>query len=166
MRKHKNIKTVSSFMFLVSCFLFQIVGVIMASSYKKLIVWQKAMEMTKHIYGLTSTFPQTEKYGLVSQIRRAAVSIPSNIAEGQGRLTKGEFKQFLGIARGSLYELETQILLAKEMNFLVEPQTVQLLKNIQDINRMLNGLIKSLKKCNYSAALHLHAIRLIHIGLL
>lgn len=118
----------------------------MASSYKELIVWQKAMEMAKHIYGLTSTFPQTEKYGLVSQIRRAAVSIPSNIAEGQGRLTKGEFKQFLGIARGSLYELETQILLAKEMNFLVEPQTVQLLKDIQDINRMLNGLIKSLKK--------------------
>src|SRR5512140_3384974 len=90
----------------------------MACSYRDLVVWQKAIQFVTHIYRVTSTFPDNERYGLVSQLRRAAVSIPSNIAEGQGRLTEGEFRQFLGHARGSLLEVETQLFIAQELSFL------------------------------------------------
>lgn len=81
--------------------------------YKKLKVWNDAIELVTDIYLITKTFPDSEKYGLVSQINRCAVSIPSNIAEGAGRNSNGEFRQFLGISNGSCYELETQLLLAK-----------------------------------------------------
>lgn len=116
----------------------------MASGFKELVVWQKAMELAKEIYALSAVFPDAEKYGLVAQIRRSAVSVPSNIAEGQGRLTKGEFKQFLGIARGSLYELETQIILSIEMAYVTEEKAQNALIILQNVNRMLNGLIKSM----------------------
>jgi four helix bundle protein len=89
-------------------------------------------------------FPKEEIYGLTSQIRRAAVSIPCNIAEGQGRLTRGEFKQFLGHARGSLLELQTQITIAKRLTFLDEASTLSLMKSSTEIQRMLNGLLESL----------------------
>ena len=82
-------------------------------SYRDLVVWQKAMELVAEIYQRTRAFPMDEMFGLVSQMRRAAVSIPSNIAEGYGRASTGEYKQFLGHARGSLWEVETQILIAK-----------------------------------------------------
>lgn len=117
----------------------------MASGYKELVAWQKAKELAKEVYQLTANFPESERYGLTGQIRRAAVSIPSNIAEGQGRLTKGEFRHFLGIARGSLYELETQLILATEMSIVPETTMIPTLENLTELNRILNGLIKSLQ---------------------
>ena len=87
----------------------------MAQAFQDLNVWQRAMEMTVCIYGLTRTFPKDEMYGLISQLRRASVSVASNIAEGRGRMTDGEFRQFLGIAQGSTYEVQTQLLVARQM---------------------------------------------------
>jgi len=85
----------------------------MAQHYRDLIAWQKAMDLVAHVYYITKSFPDEEKFGLVSQMRRCAVSVPSNIAEGQSRNSKGEFIQFLGIARGSIAELTTQILISE-----------------------------------------------------
>ena len=87
------------------------------------MVWQKAIALVTDIYRLTQGFPREELYGFTSQIRRAAVSIPSNIAEGQGRLTRGEFRQFLGQARGSYAELETQLIIAKNLGYLSQLAT-------------------------------------------
>ncbi len=87
-------------------------------SYKELLVWQQAMELVSAIYRATKMFPREELYGLTSQLRRSAVSVPSNIAEGQGRATRGEFIQFLGHARGSLFEVETQLLIAGHLGYL------------------------------------------------
>lgn len=89
----------------------------MGQGFRDLKVWQRAMQLTIAVYGLTGEFPKAEIYGLTSQLRRSAVSIPSNIAEGQGRLNAGEFKQFLGIARGSDFELQTQLELAKALKY-------------------------------------------------
>ena len=87
----------------------------MAQAFQDLTVWQRAMEMTVCIYGLSKSFPKDEMYGLTSQLRRAGVSVASNIAEGRGRMTDGEFRQFLGIAQGSTYEVQTQLLVAKQL---------------------------------------------------
>ena len=87
----------------------------MAQDYHDLIVWQKAINLTVRVYRLTQSFPKAELYGLTSQMRRAAVSVASNIAEGRGRLNAAEFRQFLGLAQGSLFELRTQLLVAKEL---------------------------------------------------
>ncbi len=89
----------------------------MAKSYKDLLVWQRAMQMTLTVYKLSSTFPKDETYGLTSQIRRASVSVASNIAEGYGRGTRGEYKQFLGMARGSNCEVQTQLTIARELGY-------------------------------------------------
>jgi four helix bundle protein len=88
-----------------------------AQSFRELVVWQRSMELATTIYRLTSGFPKEEMYGLTSQLRRSAVSVPSNIAEGQGRLSSGEFRQFLSVARGSNFELQTQLQIARTMNF-------------------------------------------------
>ena len=88
-----------------------------AKSFRELIVWQKSIQMATTIYQLSRGFPEEEIYGLASQIRRSAVSVPSNIAEGQGRLNTGEFRQFLGIARGSNFELQTQLEIARNLKF-------------------------------------------------
>jgi four helix bundle protein len=88
-----------------------------AQSFRELVVWQRAMQLTVAIYRLSKDFPREELYGLTSQIRRAAVSIPSNIAEGQGRRNVGELKQFLGIARGSNFEVQTQLEIARALKF-------------------------------------------------
>jgi four helix bundle protein len=90
----------------------------MAQTYKDLVVWQKAMRLVANVYRETAHFPREEIYGLTSQLRRAAISIPCNIAEGQGRLTDGEFQQFLGYGRGSLLEVETLILIASDLKFI------------------------------------------------
>lgn len=116
-----------------------------SSRYQDLVVWQKAMSLAKAVYQLTKGFPDDERFGLTSQLRRAAVSIPSNIAEGQGRLTQGEFKQFLGTARGSVFEVETQLLLASEFNYIDPAVLLSALELSGEISRMLNGLIKSLE---------------------
>ena len=116
----------------------------MGLSYRDLIAWQKAMDLTEEIYKITRGFPKDELYGLTSQLRRAAVSVPSNIAEGQGRLTPGEFRQFLGHARGSLLETETQILLAGKLHYISPEEMNHLLKSSTEVGRILNGLIGSI----------------------
>jgi four helix bundle protein len=115
-------------------------------SYRDLVVWQKAMELVAEIYRLTRAFPADEMFGLVSQLRRAAVSIPSNIAEGYGRTSTGEYKQFLGHARGSLWEVETQILIAPKLKYLGDEEADGLLKLATETGRILQGLIASLKR--------------------
>ena len=118
----------------------------MTRHYMDLIGWQKAMDLVTEIYRLTKKFPKEEIFGLTGQLRRAAVSIPSNIAEGQGRLSKGEFRLFLGNARGSLSELETQIMIAKNLEFIREPEATKILEMASEGGRILNGLIASTKK--------------------
>jgi four helix bundle protein len=115
-------------------------------NYGELKVWQKAYELCLEIYKITKEFPKDEKYGLTSQIRRAAVSIPSNIAEGYGRKTTAEYIQSLYIAYGSNCELETQILLSGDLRFVGKEDLSRLHKEIGDVERMLKGLIKSLYK--------------------
>ncbi len=115
-------------------------------SYRDLIAWKKAIELVSEVYRETQAFPKHELYGLAGQIRRAAVSIPSNIAEGQGRLTRGEFRQFLGHARGSIFELESQILIAETLGYVNKPAASQLLMRIDELGRILNGLLKSLSQ--------------------
>jgi len=113
-------------------------------SFHELAVWQKAMDLVERIYSLTKSFPSEEKYSLISQIQRSAVSIPSNIAEGWGRSSTLEYLHFLKIARGSLYELETQIFIAERLKYITDTQTSDLVDKIEIIGKMLNNLIKSL----------------------
>ena len=116
-----------------------------ASRDQGLVAWQKAIEFVQRIYAITAKFPQEEMFGLKSQMRRAAVSVPSNIAEGQGRASRGELLQFLGHARGSLYELETQLVIASTLCYLPALEQEALLMEAQQLGRILNGLISSLK---------------------
>jgi four helix bundle protein len=102
------------------------------------------MALVLDVYRCTQAFPKIETYGLTSQLRRAAVSVPSNIAEGQARLSTGEFKQFLGNARGSLMEVETQILIARDLGYLENDQSETLLAAASEVGRILNGLLASL----------------------
>ena len=115
-------------------------------SYQELIVWQKSIVLAKKIYSFSQHFPKEEIYGMTSQMRRASVSICCNIAEGQARNSTGEFKQFIGIAKGSLAELETLLLLSKELNLLKNNEYQDLSGNCEEINKLLNGLLKSLNK--------------------
>lgn len=117
----------------------------MSHKYCDLIVWQKAKTLAVDLYRVTEKFPRVEVYGLTSQSRRAAISVVSNIAEGQGRLTKGEFAHFLGQARGSLLELETQLVVALELEFIPKEDFDKLQQRISDVRRPLNGLINSLR---------------------
>jgi four helix bundle protein len=110
--------------------------------HRDLLVWQEAMSLAKAVYAQTTSFPKAEQYGLIAQMRRAAVSIPSNIAEGAGRQSDKEFQQFLIIARGSLSELETQVILAREFGFLDDE--AELMANIQRVFKLLGGLRKTL----------------------
>ncbi|MCF7790538.1 MAG: four helix bundle protein [Victivallales bacterium] len=112
--------------------------------YKDLIVWQKAMDLVEMVYQATRQFPKEEIYGLTSQIRRAAVSIPSNIAEGQARNSTAEFRNFLSIARGSLAELETQLLITHRLNYLSKEQMLQLMNIHQEISKMIPALMSKL----------------------
>ncbi len=113
--------------------------------FKDLDVWKKAMDLSESVYRLTEIFPSDEKFGLTAQIRRSAISIPSNIAEGAGRNSKGEFKQFLGISLGSLFELETQLILAARFNYLKEEELPMLSNTIESLRKMIFGLQKSLE---------------------
>ena len=116
----------------------------MLKNYKELKVWQKAYQLCLEIYRVTKVFPKEERYGLTSQIRRAAVSVPSNIAEGYGRKTKGEYIHALYIAYSSNCELETQILLSADLGFIDSENLKYLQNNMGEVERMLKGLIKSL----------------------
>ena len=117
----------------------------MAGSYKDLVAWQKAMLLAVDVYRVSRAFPRDELYGLTSQLRRAAVSIPSKIAEGQGRYSRQEFHHFLNHARGSLAELETQIMLARELECLERKEAENLLSGAAELGRILNGLTASVR---------------------
>ena len=112
--------------------------------YQELIAWQKAMDLVEEVYKVSRSFPREEIYGLTSQLRRAAVSIPSNIAEGQGRRTTADFLRHLSIAYGSLLELETQLLIATRLNYLAPVKCSEILKMAGEVGRILNGLMSSL----------------------
>ena len=115
------------------------------NSYKELIVWQKSMELATLIFETTKTFPKSEQYGLTNQMRRAAFSIPSNIAEGFCRGSKAEFRQFLQIAFGSGAELETQLTIAKNTLMLEEKTYNSLMGNLDEVMRMLNRMISNIR---------------------
>ena len=114
-------------------------------SFRDLLVWQKGITLVKKIYQLTQTFPDTEKFGLVSQMRRAAVSIPSNIAEGQSRHTRKEFIQFLSHSEGSVAELETQILIGVELGFCTLTDTQEIANLTTELSKMLDSLRRKLE---------------------
>jgi four helix bundle protein len=114
-------------------------------SYRDLIVWQKSVDLVVCVYNNTRAFPREEIYGLTSQLRRAAVSVPSNIAEGHSRNSTGEFKQFLGHSKGSLSEMETQIVIAEKLSYISTEVTKTLLAKTSEISRMLNGLSAKLE---------------------
>ena len=118
----------------------------MVRSYRDLRVWQYGMDLVVECYRATRTFPKDELYGLVSQMRRAAVSIPSNIAEGHGRLYTGQYLQHVSVANGSLMELETQILISARLGFLTAEETKTLLSRTADLGRMLAGLLRKLQQ--------------------
>ena len=115
------------------------------NSYKELIVWQKSIELVIQIYKVTKAFPKEEMYGLTSQMQRAAVSIPSNIAEGHERNSSKEFVQFLYISRGSLAELETQVIIAEKLGYINQEEKTCILNDCYEIGKMINGLLKSIK---------------------
>ncbi len=112
--------------------------------YQNLLVWQKAIELVTSIYEVTSDFPENEKFGLVSQMRRSSVSIPSNIAEGHARKKNGDFARFLRISYGSSAELETQLIIARNMKFIESTEFDRIQEQISVIRKMLNRLIASL----------------------
>ncbi len=118
----------------------------MAETYRDLIAWQKAMELVVMVYRATQTFPPEERYGLTAQLRRAAVSIPSNIAEGKGRFSPGEVIHFMIQARGSLLEVETQVLIAQTLGYLSDQDATNLLLKTAELGRILNGLISAFRK--------------------
>ncbi len=115
------------------------------NSYRDLIVWQKSMLMVTNIYKFTNTFPTNEQYGLTSQIKRSAISVPSNIAEGYGRNSTGDYKRFLQIALWSLFELQTQIEIAKNLNFITNDTFEISYNKAKEIDRMLIALIRNIK---------------------
>jgi four helix bundle protein len=115
------------------------------ASFKDLVVWQKAVQLSSEIYRLTALFPSSERFGLTNQMRRASVSIASNIAEGNGRSTRGEYVLFLGHARGSNCELQTQLIIAGTLGFCRKEAYEPAEKLSAEISRMLNALMKSLK---------------------
>ncbi len=117
----------------------------MSKGYKDLLVWQRAIELVKEVYRLTKAFPSDEKFGLISQMRRAAVSIPSNIAEGQARHTTKEFIQFLSHSEGSLAELETQLIVSLELGFCANTAAVRAQELRGELKRMLNALRRKLE---------------------
>jgi four helix bundle protein len=114
-------------------------------SYRDLIAWQKGVDLAVEIYKATRTFPREEVYGLTSQVRRAAVSVPSNLAEGQGRRTKGEFAHFTGFSMGSLQEIETQLIIAGRLGYMQETAVDGILAASDEVARLIRGLQKSLE---------------------
>ena len=117
----------------------------MANSFKDLIVWQRSIQLTVSVYKLTTGFPDAERFGLTNQLRRASVSIASNIAEGYGKSSKGEYLQFLGHARGSCAEVETQLTIARELGFGAAPALNSANALCDEVSKMLVALMKSLR---------------------
>jgi len=124
----------------------------MSNSYKDLIAWQKARTLVRDVYAATRHFPDDERYGLTSQLRRAGVSVIANIAEGQGRNTLGEFQQFLGHAKGSLTELETELIIAEDLSYLRPQEAKELPAKCDEVSRLIHGLMRSLSRPRSSAS--------------
>ena len=118
----------------------------MAQDYRDLVVWQKAIELTVCVNQLTRSFPGDELYGLISQMRRASVSVASNIAEGRGRLTAGEFRQFLGVAQGSIYELQTQLFVARRLGMGADASLNGTESLSNEVSKMLGAFIQTLNR--------------------
>ncbi len=116
----------------------------MIKSYRELLIWKKGIELVKEIYGLVRRFPKEELYGLGNQLRRSSISIPSNIAEGQARQSAREFKQFLFIALGSLAEVDTQLVIAGELGFVVVHDVQRLEEEVTELRKMISGLVRKL----------------------
>ncbi|WP_243293027.1 four helix bundle protein [Bacillus sp. FJAT-47783] len=116
----------------------------MHNDIRKLIVWQRSHELVLKIYEITKAFPKDEQFGLTSQIRRAAVSVPSNIVEGKGRGSDKEYKRFLLIARGSLEEVKYQLLLARDLKYIDEREYHSILKVTDEVGKMINGMLKAI----------------------
>ena len=117
----------------------------MSSHFKDLIAWQKAMDLVEEIYRLTDALPAREHYGLSNQLRRAAVSVACNIAEGQARYSRKDFRHFLRVAKGSLAEIETQVLIARRLGYVNQDSCDRCLERIKELGRILAGLISSLR---------------------
>ena len=120
----------------------------MSRNYRDLVAWQKAMELVEAVYAATQGFPPDERFGLTSQLRRAAVSVPSNIAEGEGRGSRNDFGRFIAIAYGSLREVETQLLIAIRLGYVDEPACRGAFSLADEVGRLLNGLARSLDRHN------------------
>lgn len=118
----------------------------MSESYRDLMVWQKAMALVTDVYRETDSFPAREIYGLTNQIRRAAVAVPSDIAEGKGRLSKKEFVQMLSRARGSIFEVQTQLEISRNLGFLPQPKFEELAAKADEVGRLINGLIREIRR--------------------
>ena len=116
----------------------------MVKTFKDLLIWQKSIKLVSQIYEITGQFPDIEKYGIISQMRRSSVSIPSNIAEGFGRKSKGDFKRFLSISNGSLFELQTLLEIALNINILSENNYEELYSSTREVERMLSSFIQTL----------------------
>jgi carbamoyl-phosphate synthase large subunit len=116
-----------------------------AKGYKELVVWQRSVRLAKEVYQLTQAWPIEERFGLTSQVRRAAISVPSNLAEGQGRFGPGEFARFVSIAHGSLCELETQLIVATEIGIVSASQIAPVSDLAGEVGRMLRALHRSLQ---------------------
>jgi four helix bundle protein len=121
-------------------------GAMSLKTYRDLVVWQKAMDLVEAVYLLVADFPSTEKFGLVCQIQRAAVSVPANIAEGYGRTHRGDYLHHLSIAKGSFFELETHLLLAVRLKLVSRDALIPIWRLSQEVGKMLTKLIRSLKK--------------------
>lgn len=124
------------------------------TSYRDLIVWQKAMALARQAYAITESLPKREAYGLADQMRRSSVSVASNVAEGHGRLTDWQFRHFLGNARGSLYEMQTQMELAIDLGYVDKQKGHELMEQGGEVARILNGLLKSLRPSARPNAAH------------
>jgi four helix bundle protein len=117
-----------------------------STTYRDLVAWQKAIDLCELVYRASAAFPQHELYGLTSQLRRGAVSVPSNLAEGSGRITNGEFLQAIGHARGSLLEVETQLIIANRLGYLDCKEMDLLFRATAEVGKLTNGLLRSLKQ--------------------
>ncbi|MGP1311052.1 MAG: four helix bundle protein [Phycisphaerales bacterium] len=115
------------------------------NSYRDLVAWQRAMDLVELVYRLSSSFPPDERFSLTAQVRRAAVSVPSNIAEGYGRGSRQDYLRFLRVARGSLFEVETQALVARRLGYTSDEQTRELQEQVNAVARVLSGLIRSIE---------------------
>ncbi|MFL6245424.1 MAG: four helix bundle protein [Thermoanaerobaculia bacterium] len=124
----------------------------MSESYRDLIVWQKSMALVTDIYRATDSFPAREMYGLTNQVRRAAVGVPSDIAEGKGRISKKEYVQMLARARGSICEVQTQLEISRNLEFLATEVFTDLESKAAEVGRLLNGLITRLRRDINTAA--------------